>query len=371
MMGLPAYFPNGIFISNKRPRMASPFTLSSIPLSLSAGCLVPDRHIQIASQLPAQHPGFPDEHPQASLDPTSRKNGPHDPCQAGKAPANKLQRARCNLIRPECVHQKIPTRSAARPDKGIYSASSGYYVFSMKQQISLRLDRILSNLGYATRSTARALLSSGRVSIQGKPATNGACKARPEEVLLDGQPLDHPAGIFIMLHKPAGYVCSHEAGEGALIYDLLPDHWRRRTPVPTSIGRLDKDTTGIVLVTDMMPLVHQLASPKHDIEKLYHVSLDPVGPALEDRLVEKFAAGTLRLDPKDEKPCLPARLVLTGIHTADLTLSEGRFHQVKRMFAACGYTVVALHRSRFGAYDLGDIPEGQWRDCPLPDGHIT
>lgn len=257
------------------------------------------------------------------------------------------------------------------PDNGIYSPARWCYVFLMKAQPALRLDRILSNLGYATRSTARALLTSGRVTIEGKPATNGALKARPDEVRLDGQPLDHPAGIFIMLHKPAGYVCSHEAGEGDLIYDLLPDTWRRRTPVPTSIGRLDKDTTGIVLVTDMMPLVHLLASPKHDVDKLYHVILDPAGPALEPKLVEKFASGTLRLGPKDEKPCLPAELVITGPYSADLTLREGRFHQVKRMFAACGYTVSALHRSRFGNYALADLPEGKWKDCPLPESRTT
>jgi 16S rRNA pseudouridine516 synthase len=236
----------------------------------------------------------------------------------------------------------------------------------MNKSPLLRLDRILSNLGYATRSTARDLLGSGRVTINGQPATNGSAKARAEDVLLDGEPLDHSGGFFIMLHKPAGFVCSHEAGEGDLIYDLFPDRWRRRTPVPTSIGRLDKDTTGIVLVTDIMPLVHQLASPKKAVEKLYHVSLDPAEPALDEGLVERFLAGKLRLDPKDEKPCLPARLVITGSHTAELTLCEGRFHQVKRMFAACGHTVIALHRSRFGQYSLEDLPEGQWRDCALP-----
>lgn len=236
----------------------------------------------------------------------------------------------------------------------------------MNTQPSLRLDRILSKLGYATRSSARTLIASGRVSILEKTARSGSLKAYPNEVRLDGQPLDHPAGIFIMLHKPAGYVCSHEAKEGKLIYDLLPERWRQRTPIPTSIGRLDKDTTGLVLITDIMPLVHLLASPKHDVDKLYQLTTDPSGPALRPDLVEEFASGKLLLDPRDEKPCLPAQLILTGSHSADLILREGRFHQVKRMLAACGYQVTTLHRSRFGEYCLGDLPVGQWRDCPLP-----
>ena len=226
-----------------------------------------------------------------------------------------------------------------------------------------RLDRLLANLACGTRSTVRALLEEGRVTIGGRPEKNGARKVCAEDfdtILVDGEALDHPEGIFVLLHKPAGYACSHDPEEAPLIYDLLPARWKNRNPRPESIGRLDRDTTGIIIITDQLHLVHRLASPKHAVPKVYLADVDPAGPELDAGLIQLFAAGSICLDG-EEKPCLPAELVITEKRSARLTLQEGRFHQVKRMFAACGYRVCALHRESFGEYTLEGLNSGEWR----------
>lgn len=228
----------------------------------------------------------------------------------------------------------------------------------------MRLDRLLASLGYATRGTVPALLRSGAVTVDGEEARDPARKVLAAAVLVDGAPLDHPDGILVLLHKPAGYVCSHDSGEGALVFDLLPERWLRRNPQPTTIGRLDKDTTGALLVTDIPPLVHAFISPKRGIDKVYEVELD--APPRAD-LVALFAAGTLQLDG-EPKPCRPAALELGEGTRCRVILHEGRYHQVKRMFATCGYLVKALHRPRFGPYELGDLPAGEWRDVDVPAG---
>ena len=183
----------------------------------------------------------------------------------------------------------------------------------------------------------------------------------PHEVTLDGEPLEAPDGLFVMLHKPAGHVCTHSAGEGPTIYELLPPRWLARTPAVTSIGRLDKDTSGLLLITDIGPLVHRLTSPKSDMEKVYVAGLDR---DLDAGLVEVFARGELMLRG-EEKPCLPARLEILAPRTARLTLTEGRYHQVRRMFASQGWHVEKLHRESFGPYALDELAEGEWRHLPL------
>jgi 16S rRNA pseudouridine516 synthase len=225
-----------------------------------------------------------------------------------------------------------------------------------------RLDQLLANLGYCSRREARAWVADGRVTVQGAVADDFGAKADPADVRVDGEPLDHPGGLLLLLHKPVGLVCSHDGREGPDIYSLLPDRWRRRNPPVTSIGRLDKDTSGLLLLTDLSPLVHRLTSPKHKVPKVYRATLDRE-PA--PGLAELFASGTLRLDQEDT-PCAPATLKLLAPREAELTLTEGRYHQVRRMFAATGSTVLTLHRARFGELELGDLPAGQWRELP-PD----
>ncbi len=224
-----------------------------------------------------------------------------------------------------------------------------------------RLDQLLSSLGYCSRREARAWVAAGRLTVRGVVADDFGAKADPADVRVDGEPLDHPDGMLLLLHKPTGLVCSHDGREGPDIYSLLPGRWRQRNPPVTSIGRLDKETSGLLLLTDLSPLVHRLTSPKHKVPKVYRATLDrDLAPAL----VEQFASGTLLLDGEDT-PCAPATLKIISPREAELTLTEGRYHQVRRMFAATGSTVLTLHRARFGPLELGDLPAGQWRELPL------
>jgi 16S rRNA pseudouridine516 synthase len=224
-----------------------------------------------------------------------------------------------------------------------------------------RLDQLLSNLGYCSRREVRRLIDDGRVTIGGKPAGDVSERTTPVDVRIDGQPLDHPEGLLLILHKPVGLVCSHDEREGPSVYSLLPERWRRRNPVVTSIGRLDKDTSGLLLLTDQSQLVHRLTSPKHKVPKVYRAVVDT---DLPPDLVPRFASGTLLL-AGEKNPCAPAQLRIVAAREAELTLTEGRYHQVRRMFSACGANVLALHRERFGRLELGDLPAGQWRELPL------
>lgn len=224
-----------------------------------------------------------------------------------------------------------------------------------------RLDQILSSLGYCSRREARAWIADGRIKVRGEVADDVAQKANVSEVRVDDAPLDHPDGLLLLMHKPVGLVCSHDEREGANVYSLLPERWRGRNPLVTTIGRLDKDTSGLLLLTDQSPLVHRLTSPKHKVPKVYRAT---VNSDLTPDLVPRFASGTLHLAGERE-PCAPAELRLLDARTAELTLIEGRYHQVRRMFSTCGLHVVTLHRERFGSLDLGDLAAGQWRELPL------
>jgi len=225
-----------------------------------------------------------------------------------------------------------------------------------------RLDQILSNCGYCSRTEAKKIARQGRLRSGETVIKDASCKVDPMSVYLDDEPLDHPEGVLVMLNKPAGYVCSHDSSEGERIYDLLPELWQDRNPAVSSIGRLDKDATGLILITDQTRLIHDLTSPRHHVEKTYRVSVDT--PLTKD-LVLLFAGGTIVLDG-EEKPCLPATLKLLDDTTADLSVTEGKYHHVKRMFASAGYNVVALHRWKFGEYTLIGLKEGKWKDLPLP-----
>lgn len=210
-----------------------------------------------------------------------------------------------------------------------------------------KLAKYLAGLGYGSRREMEIALRKGRVTGWG------------EDIRLDGQPLDPAPGLVILMHKPAGFTCSH-SDQGRLVYDLLPPRFLKRDPKLSSVGRLDSDTSGVLLFTDDGTLLHRLISPKSEIEKTYDATL---ARPLEGHETALFASGTLVLRGED-KPCLPARLEVTGERTARLTLIEGRYHQVRRMFSAVGNHVEALHRSRFGPLELGDLAKGNWRLLP-------
>lgn len=218
--------------------------------------------------------------------------------------------------------------------------------------------KYLAGLGYGSRKEMEAAIARGHVrTAEGKgfwPTSDW--KEHLKGLRIAGDPLDPPPGMFLMLNKPVGFTCSRK-DEGRLVYELLPPRFALRSPALSSVGRLDANTSGLILFTDDGQLLHKLISPKSEIEKTYDVML---ARPLEGHEGELFASGELVLRG-EEKPLKPARLDVTGKQTARLTLTEGRYHQVRRMFAAAGNHVEALHRSRFGALDLGDLAEGAWR----------
>lgn len=221
----------------------------------------------------------------------------------------------------------------------------------------LRLDKLLSSLGYCSRREVALLIREGIVThtlnLPLKPDT----KVSHDEILYEGEPLDPPSGMVILMHKPIGLVCSHDDGEGKLVYDLLPERWRRRDPKISTIGRLDKDTSGLLLLTDDGALLHRLTSPKHKVPKVYEATLDR--PLSGDE-AEIFASGTLMLNG-EKTPCLPARLEVIDDTHVRLEIVEGRYHQVRRMFAAVGNHVTALHRVSFGKLMLVELEAGEYR----------
>jgi 16S rRNA pseudouridine516 synthase len=224
-----------------------------------------------------------------------------------------------------------------------------------------RLDQLIASLGYGSRREVRARVEAGRVQVEGRVVTDPGARADPAAVALDGQPLDHPGELLLLLNKPEGRVCSHDPAEGPSVYDLLPARWRRRNPPVVSVGRLDKDTTGVLLLTDRSSLVHRLTSPRSKVPKTYRATLDR---ALPEGAEEAFSGGRLVL-PGEDAPCAPATLRRLQPQEAEVVLTEGRYHQVKRMFAALGCGVLSLERTHFGDVGLDGLPPGAWRELPL------
>ena len=219
-----------------------------------------------------------------------------------------------------------------------------------------RLDQLLASLGYGSRREVQGLIAYGRVTVGDEVVTKSDAKAQAADVRIKGEPLEAPQGLLAIFHKPLGYVCTRADGEGSTIYELLPPRWSLRNPAVTSVGRLDKETSGLLLLTDRGDLVQRWTSPKSESEKVYEAEVDkPLDPAL----IDVFASGTLMLRG-ETKPCLPAKLEIISEKRARLTITEGRYHQVRRMFASQGFHVETLHRSRFGVYELGELEVGAW-----------
>jgi 16S rRNA pseudouridine516 synthase len=227
---------------------------------------------------------------------------------------------------------------------------------------ALRLDRLLANLGYGSRREVIPMVRGGRVDVDGTRASDPSMKARAADVRLDGVPLDHPDGVMVMLNKPVGVVCSHEPEEGTRAYDLVPPHWEYRNPRVETVGRLDKDTSGLLVLTDDHQLLHRLTSPKHHVVKRYQVTL---ASPYDEAMGIALTSGTLVIEG-DAKPCLPAEVEVLSALSIALSITEGRYHQVRRMVAACGNHVEALHRTHFGPWSLGNLAEGAWIDVDRP-----
>jgi len=226
----------------------------------------------------------------------------------------------------------------------------------------MKLVRYLANLGYGSRKDVAWLFREGRITDAAGDVLYADDELPADAVRVDGKPLDPPPGLNLMLHKPAGYTCSTK-DIGRLVYDLLPPRFRARSPVLSTVGRLDRDTSGLLLFTDDGTLLHRIISPKSKLPKVYEAEL---AADLRGDEAATFASGSLLLESERE-PLLPAEMEVLGPRRARLTLHEGRYHQVRRMFAAVGNHVQALHRSRVGGLALDDLPQGQWRRLDAAD----
>lgn len=220
----------------------------------------------------------------------------------------------------------------------------------------IRLDKLLSNLGYCSRSEVRGLIREGALLVNGEPPRAPDLKVDPQQVTVDGEPLDPLPPLTLIMNKPSGYVCSKRENS-PLVYELLPDRFQVRNPELVTVGRLDKETTGLLIITDDGALAHRITSPKHHVKKIYEAALSS---PISDDAVAAFASGELMLDGESE-PCLPAELQIRDPLHCTVTVTEGRYHQVRRMFAAVGSEVLSLHRSRVGELDLDGVPEGEFR----------
>ncbi|WP_419764882.1 MAG: pseudouridine synthase [Arcobacter sp.] len=218
-----------------------------------------------------------------------------------------------------------------------------------------RVDAHLSSLGYCTRSDAKKFLKMNELTVNKERIYNPSIKAYHDEIKINEKILD-PESFTILLNKPAGVICSHNDA-GVLIYSLLPQRWNQRKPKISTIGRLDVDTTGAILITDDGVLNHRLTNPKKDISKVYEVDLKVPLKGDEEDI---FASGELLLNG-EKKPLLPAKLEIISPTKVRLEIFEGKYHQVKRMFAAVGNRVVKLHRVSFDGYTVEDLKEGDYK----------
>ena len=221
-----------------------------------------------------------------------------------------------------------------------------------------RLDKFLCDSGVGTRSQVKAILKSGRVTVDGKPEKDPAKKIDPQirVIMLDGETLGGKQRMVVMLNKPAGFVTATEDPVEKTVMELLPPELKHLDLKP--VGRLDKATEGLLLFTNDGNLLHRLISPKKEVAKVYYARHE--GQA-EQADVEAFAAGiTLR----DGTVCLPAKLEPIGPGESLVTVWEGKYHQVRRMMASRNMTVLYLERRQEGKLTLGGLPRGQLRVLP-------
>ena len=219
-----------------------------------------------------------------------------------------------------------------------------------------RLDKFLCDSGVGTRSQVKAILKSGRVTVDGKTEKDNSRKIDPQTqvVCLDGEPLGGKRRVVVMLNKPAGFVTATEDPVEKTVMELLPPEMKHLDLKP--VGRLDKATEGLLLFTNDGDLLHRLISPKKEVPKVYYARHEG---DTDDEDIRAFADG---LTLRDGTNCLPAKLQRIGAGESLVTVCEGKYHQVRRMMASRGMTVLYLERRQEGNLTLGDLPRGQVRE---------
>lgn len=219
-----------------------------------------------------------------------------------------------------------------------------------------RIDKIIASQGQYSRKEVKALIAKRRIAVDGRIVSSSSEKADPMTMLLtvDGKPLEFKRNLYLVLNKPKGYVSATEDREHPTVLELVPQEYRGRDLFPA--GRLDRDTTGLMIITDDGVLAHNILAPKKHVPKRYHVELDI--PVTEEMRLG-FSEGVMLNDGV----CKAADLIKTGEKTAEVTLREGRYHQIKRMFGYFGAEVVELKRLGMGGLTLPeDLAEGECRE---------
>ena len=222
-----------------------------------------------------------------------------------------------------------------------------------------RLDRILSEAGVASRKELRAIIRAGRVTADGAVVIDESRKfdEAAVHIAVDGQPVRLRGPVLIMLHKPAGYLTAADDPKAKTIMELVPDEYRRLGVMP--VGRLDKDTEGLLLLTNDGDLAHRILSPRHGVWKRYYAEHEgQTGP--ED--VRAFEQGLVLADGLH---CLPARLTPLSDGRSIVCVQEGKYHQVRRMLASRGCPVTYLRREAEGGLTLGSLPLGQTKELDI------
>ncbi len=227
----------------------------------------------------------------------------------------------------------------------------------------MTLIKYLANLGYGTRRDVTTLFEQRRVTQMDGSAVRATDPWDHETLRVDGEPLDPPPLSVVLLHKPVGYVCSTTDATHPVVYELLPPRFRARSPLMSPVGRLDRDTSGLLLVTDDGAFNHRLTSPRSHVSKVYEAT---VAEPLRGTEAALFGGGALQL-AGDSSPLKPARLEVVSAQCARVTLTEGKYHQLRRMFAAVGHHVVQLERVAVGTLSLGELPSGTWRVLTAPE----
>lgn len=219
-----------------------------------------------------------------------------------------------------------------------------------------RLDKILCDSGLGTRSQIKAILKAGRVTVDGTVERDNGRKVdlSRQSVCCDGQPVGGMRTVVLMLNKPAGYVTARTDLRDQTVMDLLPQQYKMMNMSP--VGRLDKETEGLLLFTNDGLLLHRLISPKNQVSKIYYARHE--GTASKED-VQAFSQG---LTLRDGTLCLPAVLESLGEHESLITVCEGKYHQVRRMMASRGMPVFYLERRQEGPLSLGNLPRGQVRE---------
>ncbi len=219
-----------------------------------------------------------------------------------------------------------------------------------------RIDKIIASQGQYSRKEVKALIAKGRIAVDGRVVSSSSEKADPltTQISIDGKPLAFKRNLYLVLNKPKGYVSATEDRDHPTVLELVPQEYRGRGLFPA--GRLDRDTTGLMIITDDGALAHNILAPKKHVPKLYHVELDI--PVTEEMCLG-FSEGVMLNDGV----CKAADLIKTGEKTAEVTLREGRYHQIKRMFGCFGAEVLELKRLGMGRLTLPeDLAEGECRE---------